>query len=374
MSIIIFIISLAILILVHEFGHFIVAKKSGIRVDEFGLGFPPRLLAKKWGDTTYTINAIPFGGFVKIFGEDPIGDEDTLRALAVSNGASPHSDSFQYKPKWIQALVLVAGVTMNLIFAWLLISLGFMIGLPTPVDAGLGKVTDAHLVVTEILPGSPAENAGLQAGDVIVSASTGNELLQNENLTPENVSNMIAESTTKNLEITYERGNSEPTTVSIEPNTNTVVGKRAVGIGMDIIGTLKLNLPSALSEGAKTTWFLTKGTVVGLGTFIWNIINFKADFSQVAGPVGIAGTFSQARTLGFVFVLSLVALISINLAVINLLPFPALDGGRLFFILIEVIIRKPIPPKTVRYANTVGFALLLLLMLVVTSHDILKLL
>ena len=124
MSIIIFIIALAILILVHEFGHFIVAKKSGIRVDEFGLGFPPKIIAKKFGETTYTLNAIPFGGFVKIFGEDPHSNEIT---------PENKNRSMYYKPKWIQALVLVAGITMNILFAWLLITIGFMAGLPTPV-------------------------------------------------------------------------------------------------------------------------------------------------------------------------------------------------------------------------------------------------
>ena len=210
----------------------------------------------------YTINAVPFGGFVKIFGED---------------SKSPMSDigenvdkerSFQYKPKWIQALVLVAGVFMNLIFAWLLISLGFMIGL----------------------------------------------------------------------------------------------------------SSLHLPIHLALVEGARATIFLTKGTILGLGSFLKNIILFKADFSEVSGIVGIAGIFSVATSLGFTHITSLVALISINLAVINLIPFPVLDGGRLLFVFIEGIIRRPMPVKVVKYANAVGFVFLLVLMVAVTGHDIFKLL
>ena len=357
---------MAVLILVHEFGHFIVAKKSGVRVDEFGLGFPPKIIAKKWGETMYTLNAIPFGGFVKIFGEDehsgPISEADK-------------TTSFQYKPKWIQAAVLVAGVTMNLIFAWFLISVGFMIGLPTSVGyTGFGQVKDTRLVITEIIPGSPAEKAGLISGDVISSVSDGNTTLQNTNLTPDVLKEMISKSSSKDISITYIRGDSQPVTLSVEPDTETIVGKRAIGIAMDEIGTLKLPVYLALIEGARTTLLFTKNTISGLLGFFWDIVRFKSDFSEVSGPIGIASVVGQAKSLGFVYLLSLVALISINLAVINLLPFPALDGGRLLFVLIEAITRRPIPKKFVGIANTAGFAVLIILMLVVTGHDIFKLL
>jgi regulator of sigma E protease len=365
MSVIIFLVILAILILVHEFGHFIVAKKSGIRVDEFGLGFPPKIFSKKFGTTLYTLNAIPFGGFVKIFGEDPhteiVSEED-------------RATSFFYKPKWIQAFVLVAGVTMNILFAWLVVSLGFVIGFPSPTDySGFGKVSNVHVVVTEVLVDSPAQKAGLKSGDTIVSATSGKEVLTGETLTPDNIQKMIALGTSKNIDISYKRGNESEKKVSIEPNTNTVEGRRAIGIAMDNIGVLKLPVHLALLEGARTTWFMTKGTAVGLGHFFLDIISFKSDFSQVSGPVGIAHVVGEAQSLGFVYLLSLIAVISINLAIINLLPFPALDGGRLFFILIEVIIRRPISPSFVRWANTIGFAFLIILMLVVTGHDIIKL-
>jgi len=348
MGIIIFIVSLAILVLVHEFGHFIVAKKAAIRVDEFGIGFPPRVWGKKMGETVYSVNWIPFGGFVKIFGEDPI--------LEISEEHKPKS--FYHKPRWIQALVLVAGVAMNIIFAWLLISLGYMIGLPAPAGPG---VSGPHLVITEILPNSPAEKAGLQVGDTI-----------DGNVTPESFRNLVSQS--QHVVISYHYGNSGEKTVTVTPDTTTVPGQRAIGIAMDEIGTLKLSIPTALIEGVKTTWFLTENTAIGLGQFLWGIVTFHSDFSQVAGPVGIAGTVSSAASLGFVYVLSLVALISINLAIINLVPFPALDGGRLLFVVIEAVIRRPISPKVVQWANSVGFALLIILMVIVTTHDILKLL
>ena len=366
MSIIIFIIILAILVLVHEFGHFIVAKKSGIRVDEFGLGFPPKIFSKKWRGTLYTLNAIPFGGFVKIFGEDSHSE-----ALSEAD----KSVSFISKPKWVQALVLVAGVTMNIIFAWLVISLGFTIGIPSPVGySTLGHVTDVHLVVTEVRPNSPAEKAGLISGDTIIYASSGKIVLNNQTLTAENVSHMISESTSEKIDISYSRGNGKPVVVSIVPDTTIVPGKKAIGIAMDDLGILKLPVHLALVEGARTTWYITESTTIGLLGFLWDAVRLQSDFSQVSGPVGIAGVVGQAQALGFTYLLSLVALISINLAIINLLPFPALDGGRLLFVGIEAIIRRPIKPSIVRWTNALGFALLLILMIVVTGHDILKLL
>src|SRR3989339_1709093 len=357
MSIIIFIIILAILIFVHELGHFLVAKKSGIRVDEFGLGFPPKIYAKKWRGTTYTLNAIPFGGFVKIFGEDSHSGE-------ISEADKP--TSFVYKSKWIQASVLVAGVTFNIIFAWLCVSLGFMIGLPAGSNySTFGETQGTALVITEVRPESPASNAGLASGDIINLASSGGVVLQGETLTSENVRSLISNESTKKIEIIYRRGESLPTSVSIEP-VGSGGEKKMIGIGMDNMGILKLAPHLALLEGVRTTWLLTKATTVGLVGFLWDAVTLKSDFSQVAGPVGIAKVVGEANNLGFVYLLSLIALISINLAIINLLPFPALDGGRLLFVAIEAVIRRPINPKIANTLNLLGFAFLMLLMLTIT--------
>lgn len=366
MSVIIFLIILAVLILVHEFGHFIVAKKSGIRVDEFGLGFPPKVISKKFGDTLYTLNLIPFGGFVKIFGEDPHNEE-------IKEG-DKHT-SFFYKPKWVQASVLIAGVTFNILFAWLLISLGFMIGLPSSVDyKGFGEVRDVKTVITEVMPESPAQKAGLQSGDTILSVSIEKSILQAENVVPEKIQDIIMKSDGKNVEITYQRGKlGENTVLSIKPSLDIETGRNVVGIAMDRVGILKLPIHLALIEGMKTTISLVKSIAIGLGDFLWDIVTLKSDFSKVSGPIGIAGIVGDAQALGFVYLLTLTALISINLAIINLLPFPALDGGRLFFILVEVVIRRPIHPNFVRWANATGFVLLIILMVIITVKDILKL-
>lgn len=366
MSVIIFIVILAILVFVHELGHFLVAKKSGIRVDEFGIGFPPKLFSKEWKGTLYTLNAIPFGGFVKIFGEDSHSEE--IRSL------EDREVSFAYKPKWKQAAVLVAGVTMNIIFAWLVISTTFLIGAPASADyGGFGKVTGVKLSLVEVVQDSPAMKAGLLVGDVITKVSAGKESIEAENLTPDSVKDLIKSSQSKTIDISYSRNSGDIKNISIEPSLDINKGQRALGIGMESMGILKLPPHLALLEGVRTTAIITKYTALSLLDFFVGIFKFSTDFSQVSGPVGIAHVVGEAKAMGFVYLLTLTALISINLAIINLLPFPALDGGRLLFVFVEAIIRRPINPKFVKWTNTLGFAFLIILMLVVTTHDIIKL-
>jgi len=356
MNIIIFIIILAALILVHELGHLLAAKKVGMRVDEFGIGLPPKAATLFTKDETkYTLNWIPFGGFVRIFGENP-GEE--------SISGQESSRSFVNKPKWAQALVLVAGVAFNILFAWLLISIGFMTGLPAPVDYS-DNVRNASLTVTSVLADSPASEAGLQVGDEILNV--GNI----ENPTPEDLQNYIQSHGSEEIVIEYMRGEiSEEILVSPELNES---GVPMIGISMDIIGTLKLNPVEALWEGVKMTVSLTGAVIVGLGSFFLSAFTGGADLSQVTGPVGIVGLVGDASNLGLVYLLSFTAFISINLAVINLIPFPALDGGRLLFVLIEKIKGSPIPTKVFNALNGIGFAILILLMIIVTISDVVRL-
>jgi len=352
---------LAVLVLVHELGHFLVAKWSGIRVDEFGIGFPPRLFRLwKRGETEYTVNALPFGGFVKIFGENP--DEDSISGVDSAR-------SMINKPRYIQALVLVAGVTFNFIFAWLLISLGFMIGLPASLGTTAGEVRDANLVITNVVSGSPAEKAGMKAGDNIISIYTSASRLVE--MSPENVADFI---TSNPAEITFETKRKEDNKkANVTPVDGVVGGKKAIGISMDMVGIVSLPIHKAFFEGGKTTLELTKNTVIGLVGFISNAFLGKANLGDVTGPVGIVGIVGDATSLGFVYLLSFSAFISINLAVINLLPFPAIDGGRLLFVAIESIKRSRINPKVTNTLNAIGFILLILLMLAVTISDVIKL-
>jgi regulator of sigma E protease len=364
MSIIIFIVILLVLVVVHEFGHFFTAKSFGIRVDEFGFGFPPKLFGKKFGETEYTLNLLPLGGFVRIFGENP--DEDN------TNGPDA-GRSFVNKPKWQQALVLLAGIFANFLLAWILLSFCFLSGLPTSADSGIAgnKLSDVHVVVVSVLPKSPAELAGLKTGDKIVSIADS----QNSTtyISTETVQSFVVGSAGKEIDIGYTRGqNAEIKLAKVVPVEN-ADKKLQIGISMDMIGTAKLPFFSAIFEGLRLDWSIAKGTIVGLYTLIVESIHGKGSLSSVTGPVGMVGIVGDAYSFGFVYLLSFVALISINLAVINLIPFPALDGGRLFFLLIEKIKGSRINPKIANAVNTVGFCILILLMIFITYHDVLKL-
>jgi regulator of sigma E protease len=353
-----------VLVISHEFGHFIVARAFGVRVDEFGFGYPPRLakLFKK-GDTEYTLNWLPFGGFVKIFGENP-DDENT-------NGPDKVR-SFVHKPRYAQALILVAGVVFNLILAWLFLSIGFMSGLPSSVSSAPAGVTlqDQKLVVLDVVKNSPAQKAGLGAGDSIISLTSGKDVLSNPN--PDNLREFVIAHGTSPITFDVKQKNEEKN-ISITPEKASADANPAIGIQMDTLGTLKLPFFKALGSGASETVHMTGAIAVSLYDLVRDSIRGKADFNSITGPVGIVGVVGQAKEFGFIYLLSFTALISINLAVINLIPFPALDGGRLLFILIEKIKGSRIKPAIANWLNTIGFSLLIILMLVVTYHDIAKL-
>ena len=392
MTFIIFIIILSVLVFIHELGHFLIAKKAGVYVEEFGFGYPPRLLSlgRKWG-TLFSLNWIPFGGFVKIFGENY--EEDSLSqsvqkgtdifllknssssaqsaSLAPSEHFTPKTLRFTEVSKKWQAAILVAGVAFNIIFAWLLFSLGFVVGLPTSVENDFGaEVKNPALTIVGLLPDFPGEIVGLKTGDRIknISLEDGKIL---KDLSIENVASFINKSAGQVL-MQIDRGG-EILDFKIEPKNDPLVNRKLIGIDMDIVGTLSLPIHKALIEGAKVTWKISYLTVGGIFNLIKDALLGKADLSQISGPVGIVGLVGDASRLGFAYLLTFTALISINLAVINLMPFPALDGGRLLFVLVEAITRRAINPKFAQITNAVGFALLIILMLIVTYRDILKL-
>jgi regulator of sigma E protease len=365
MSVVLFLLILLVLILVHEFGHFLAAKWAGIRVNEFGVGFPPRLFGKKFGETLYSVNALPLGGFVKIFGEDPD---------AASISGPDRERSFVNKPRLVQAGVLVAGVLGNLLLAWLLLSLGFMIGMPTALqDAGAYELEDVRLIATSVLPSSPAAKAGMKAGDQILRIEAGRVGENTE--TPEDISSFIAAHGGEEVRLYLTRDN-RPEQVTVRPEAGVISGEPetpAIGISMGQVGTLTLPLHRALYEGAIRTYNLFIATVVGITSFLVGAIRGVGDFSQIAGPVGIISLVGDASALGLVYLLSFTALISINLTIINLLPFPSLDGGRLLFVIIEAIKGSAIRPAVANTLNAVGFVLLILLMIAVTYNDIVRL-
>jgi regulator of sigma E protease len=375
MSVVIFIVILLVLVLVHEWGHFYSAKKFGIRVDEFGFGFPPKLFSWKRGETEYSFNLLPIGGFVKIFGENP-DDENT-------NGPD-RERSFVNKAKWKQAIVLFAGVFMNFMLAWFLFSFGLMSGFPTSVNSTIqeNELEDVNLVVTSVAPESPAHLAGLKPGDAIVTVSVlPTELGEvTENLieiNPESLKSFVVSHPDKKIEIGYVRGKYDDGAdikfTNVTPVESVVDGKPMIGIAMDEIGIAKLPILKAFWRGLTLTLTVTKETAVGLYTLIAEGIKGQGSLAAVTGPVGMVGIVGDAYDFGFTYLMSFAAIISINLAIINLLPFPALDGGRLFFLLIEKVKGSRMNPKSANMANMIGFAILILLMVLVTYHDITRL-
>jgi regulator of sigma E protease len=367
-TILLFIAVLAVLVFVHEFGHFSVAKWFGMRVDEFGLGFPPRATSYKPEDseTTYSLNWLPLGGFVKIFGEDGQEAEDPDHPN--------HGRSFQDKPWYAQVAVLIAGVTMNMILAWLLLSLSFMTGtLASPDDGNADNITDVGVIVAQVLPDSPAESAGIEAGDRITSINLagGTSTAVTQDIIQNTVSR--ATSTPVILQLARQQGTTTATSTATVTPAVTESGGLQIGIAMAEAGILKLSPLPALAEGYKTTVLLTERTFQGFKKLLADAFAGGGEsLNQIAGPVGIAGLVGDAADRGLAPLLSFMALISINLAILNMLPFPALDGGRIVFVLIEAVTQRRIPANVAGIINGIGMILLLLLMVLVTYQDIVR--
>ena len=364
MSVVIFIIILAVLIIVHEYGHFIVAKKGGIRVDEFGLGYPPR--AKKLfrrNGTDFTLNWLPFGGFVKIFGENP--DDESLNGIH-------KNQAFVSKPRWLQALVLFAGPFMNFLLAWVIILVSLWVGLPTTIDEKMDQrfVQNETTIITQVLPDSPAENSGLTPGDVVTSLSIDNTdygIVRSEDLRA-----LVEANPEGNFTINFKRADEDMSaTLSPEILEN---GDMLLGVGINNYGVYKPNFWRGFTESFRFTGAMIVGIAGALFDLIKGVFTGGADISNLTGPIGIVGMVGDATKMGIIYILSFTAIISINLGVINLIPFPALDGGRLLFLLIEKLKGGRVNHNILNIVNLIGFSLLILLMLFISYKDIVKLL
>lgn len=353
---IVFVIILAVLVFVHELGHFLVAKKFGIKVEEFGFGFPPRLWGIKKGGTIYSINWIPFGGFVKIFGED--------------GGDRSDKQSFVSKKIWQRTSVLLAGATMNVVLAVFLLSLGFMIGLPWAVEDS-ESVVGAKVQITQISLNSPAESAGIKAGDIVLDASSQSEKLNNLEKVID-FQNFIDRNKGKEVLVNLKRGQTV-LTFKLVPRESPPANEGAMGVGLARVSKIVFPWYQAIWEGLATAFSLIWLTLSSLGALIWQLFSHGKVAGEVTGPVGIYSITGQAAQMGFVYILQLAALLSINLAVINVLPFPALDGGRALFLLIEKIKGSPVSERVERTIHSAGFVFLILLMVVVAFKDIVKL-
>lgn len=365
MNIILFILILGILVFVHELGHFLFAKLFKIRVDEFGFGYPPKMFKMfSWRGTSFTMNWVPFGGFVKIFGEADDGSELSEEDKKVS---------LVHKPRWQQFLVMFGGILFNVIFAWLLFSGLYVSGITAPINSAPDsyEFTDSRLVVSSLMADSPAEQAGLMVGDEIVEFYNVNEVVQVIDQDITDVSAFInASSTLESPDVGFVVLRDEQLEIiTTSPTQGIVEGKFGIGVNLDRVGELQLSVHQALFYGAKNTWNFTTAIVNGFG----QLISGQISADNVSGPVGIVKQVGEASSIGVSYLVGFMALLSLNLAVLNLVPFPALDGGRIFIILIESIIRKRLPSTIVNWVNVVGFFILIAVMILVTVKDIMKL-
>ncbi len=344
-SAIIVIIGISVLILLHELGHFVAAKKAGLKVEEFGFGFPPRMFSFKRGETRYSINWLPFGGFVRIYGES----REQINQEAMTGKEPEVSRSFAHQSAIRRSIIILAGIVTNFVIGWFIISAVFMIGAAESV------------VVTHVAPNSPAEVAGFLPGDELSGY-----------LKAEDFTAYTAQQRGKQTEFLVLREGEEVSLVAT-PRANPAPGEGALGVGLSQAGFPKLSFFEALWEGFVTS-FLIMGQIVKTFWHMLTSLFVQGELLEgVVGPVGIFGVAGDLGSIGFIYVAQLIGLISLNLAVLNAMPFPALDGGRFLFILIEKIKGSPLSPKREMIINLAGFGVLLFLMVAITARDIIRL-
>ena len=355
---IIFLIILAILIFAHELGHFIVAKKFGVKVEEFGFGFPPRLFGIRRGETVYSLNLIPLGGFVKIYGEQGEGRGE--------------ENSFTSKSIFQRAMIISAGVLMNFALAALLLGLGYKIGLPTVIEEDIpeASIRDLKIQITDVAGGSPAEMAGLRIGDTITAIGLSEE--EKEEISKvEEVQNFAAQYKGKEILLFIKRGQ-ENLEFKVLARENPPSGEGPLGIALAQTGIVSYSIFKSFIKGIVDTVNLTLFIITALAFILYKLMVGLPVGDVITGPVGIYNLASQAATLGFIYLLQFTVFLSINLGIINILPFPALDGGRLIFLLIERIKGSPVSQRVENFVHTLGFILLIVLMILVTYRDIIR--
>ncbi|MDO8513667.1 MAG: M50 family metallopeptidase [bacterium] len=348
---IIFLLILGILIFVHEFGHFTLAKRLGVKVDEFAFGFKPRLWGIKKGETTYAINAIPLGGYVSMYGEEK----------------DRGSRSFMGKPRWARAIILFSGVMMNFVFAWLIFTAIFIAGFEPLVPGmvqGRGVKVVEPVVINGVEEDSPAYKAGLQTNDRIVSVDgqpVGSSL------------EVIANIYEKNgrLATIVVRRDGKEMSLNITPRKNPPPDTGPLGIELSggKIGTVWYKAPFvALDQVGR----LSELTVGAFGNFVKNLFVKHEVSKDVSGMVGVGFATDVVRRLGFTYVLQFIALISLSLAVMNLLPIVPLDGGHLLVLGIEAVRRKKLTENQLQWMGMAGLAFIMLLVVITTYSDILR--
>ncbi len=366
-TILIFFVVILLLVMVHEFGHFAAAKISKMRVDEFAFGFPPRMFSKKIGETTYAFNALPIGGYVKIAGENFEEEHDSV--------ANKDPKLFTNRPRYLQVFVLSAGVIMNFFLAFVLLTyINSGERFVTYMDADFAKYkienpSESKLRVLYVAENSPAEAAGLSSYDEILSISNGKTTIVPTNAT--SVILYVYENQNSPVIINFQKYKTgEKVQSTISPVYGILEDKKSIGLATGESLFVKSSIASAISSGFADTLRYIKLTVFGLGDIVVKLLNKESVGDNIAGPIGIAKMVGKASEEGLKPLLFFIAVISINLGVFNLLPLPALDGGRILFVLYEMLTRKRMNIRFQNLANLTGFSLLIILMMVVTYFDI----
>jgi len=358
-ELIILIIVLGVLIFVHELGHFIIAKRLGMKVKEFGFGFPPRIFGIKKGETVYSINWIPFGGFVSILGEDG-GDKDNSR-------------SFSHATPGPRAAVIIAGVIMNVLLAFVLFSIINTIGARTDITGhpAADRAQDIQVNIGLIADNSPAKEAGFEIGDSVLEMNFQDETVAISEI--KEVQDFVELYAGQEIVFTVDR-QSEVHEIAVVPRLDPPEGEGAIGIAMVKTGIIDYPIHQAIIQGGKETGIILWRVVQGFGMIFRDIAMGGGEtLDQVSGPVGIAVISGQAARLGFTNLMFFTAVISLNLAILNILPIPPLDGGKLLFIIIEKLRRgKEVAKKVEQMVGSIGFLLLIALVIYVTVRDVIK--
>lgn len=340
---VIFVIILSILVFVHELGHFTVAKLIGVNVEEFGFGLPPRIWGKKIKKTIYSINWLPIGGFVKLSGEDDEGKAQKL--------ANPRQYFFA-RSKKERALILLAGVTMNFVLA---------VGITTYVLTQGVAEASGRVHIEEVIPGSPAQKAGLREKDIIANFTS----------TPELISYVKAHAG-EAITLAVVRG-TETFSVTLIPRKEYPKGEGPTGIAISDLETRVYPLSEAPFVATKINIERAGAMLAGIGGLISKLIHLEPVGRDVAGPIGIAQVTGQAVKFGWKAVLEFMSILSLNLAVLNILPIPALDGGRLAFVFLEKILGRKVKPAFEQSTHQIGMIILFILILLISINDILRL-
>lgn len=363
MFIVIFILTLLVLVVIHELGHFLMAKKFGIKVLEFGFGIPPKAWGKKIGETIYSLNWLPFGGFVRLLGEDDIDKKmlENKRSFSEWN-----ERSFAAQAVWKRILVVVAGVIMNLLLAWVLFYIvivwnGFKIVIPSP---------EPLIIIDQVEPNSPAQTAGLKIGDRILAIN--DEFVKDQKTLIQKIKSDAGIPTS--LAISDWQGNNIKK-ITVVPRENPPVGQGALGVALSPFAFMEFKtLPEKIFSAPVYSIQLVKLTFVGFGQLFSSLGNrdFSKASQQVAGPIGIAVMTKDIVSQGIDAIipyLYFVGILSLTLSIMNVLPIPALDGGRLFFLIVEAIIRKRVHPTFEKYVHSIGMVALLALIVIISISD-----